>query len=328
MRVLISGVGIAGPTLAWFLARAGARITVLERSPAIVPHGQNVDIQGSARKVVQFMGLDDEVRRRNTTEKGTQFVNRTGRSFAAFPVNEGSSASLTSQYQILRGDLAAVLHNATKHHPNVSYLFGTTVRELSSGDVNEYDLVSKLRRQVFPAECVQVVDQGMYAVFWTIPRLPSDNDWWNIHLALGSRTQRAALHRASRADRPAQIAFMKAELADAGRQEARLVDAMDGAPDFYFQPIQQIKMKRWSLGRVVCLGDAAWAPTPLTGMGTSLALTGAYVLAAELARLGDGEHPATALDAFESPFVEEIQEIPVFVPGIAHHEKAWTRALF
>ncbi|MCJ1228195.1 hypothetical protein MMC12_004856 [Toensbergia leucococca] len=373
MRVLISGAGIAGPTLAWFLAKAGARITIVEKSLSLLPHGQNVDVKGSAITVIKKMGLMDQLRRFNTTEKGTQFINPKGRPFAPFPVKEGLSASFTSEFEILRGDLAAILHKATEDHPNISYLFGTTIKEvvsndndtvkvkLSHGEVQEFDLLvaadgqwSKVRKQCFLPEYVNVVHLGMYVVYWTIPRLPSDNDWWNVYLAHESRlislrpdphgTIRAMFTRmpcndaqekawlgASKGDRQTQLELLRREFADAGWQAQRLLDAMDQAPDFYFHAIEQIKMSKWSNSRVVCLGDAAYAPTSLTGMGTSLAITGAYVLAGEMSKLDDGEHPSKALEAYEStfrPFVEETQKIPIFVPAIAHPETAWKRWLF
>ena len=74
MRVLISGGGIAGPALAWGLAKAGARVTVVEKAPAMLPYGQNIDLQGSAVLAMQKMGLLEEVRRHNTTEKGSQLI--------------------------------------------------------------------------------------------------------------------------------------------------------------------------------------------------------------------------------------------------------------
>ncbi len=374
MRVLISGAGIAGPTLAWFLAKAGARITIVEKSHSLLPHGQNVDIQGSAITVIKKMGLMDQIRRFNTTEKGTQFIDPKGRPFAPFPVKEGSTASFTSEFEILRGDLAALLYEATKDHPNVNYLFGTTSKEivsndddtvkveLSNGEVQGFDLLvaaadgqwSKVRKQFFPPEYVTVVDLGMYVAYWTIPRLPSDNDWWNIYQALESRlislrpdphgttramftrmpcndAQKKAWLEASKSDRQTQKELLRREFADARWQAQRLLDAMDQAPDFYFQAIQQIKTSKWSNSRVVCLGDAAHAPTPLTGLGTSLAIPGANILAAELSKLNDGEHPSKALEAYEStfrPFVEETQKIPFFVPASAHPETAWKRWLF
>ncbi|KAH7140205.1 hypothetical protein B0J13DRAFT_62416 [Dactylonectria estremocensis] len=373
MRVLISGAGIAGPTLAWFLARAGARVTIAEKSQSVLPHGQNIDIQGSALRVIEKMGLMEQLRRFNTTEKGTQFIGPSGRPFALFPVTKDSSASLTSEFEILRGDLAMVLHEATKDHPNVEYLLGTTVNEvvanddksvtvrLNNGDVREFDLVvaadgqwSKVRKQCFPPDSVCVVDKSMYVAYWTIPRLSGDNDLWNIYMALQSRllsirpdphgTIRAMLTRmpcnnaqstawqeACKSGSQTQQDLLRREFGGAGWEAQRLLDAMDQAPDFYFHAIQQIRMSKWSTSRVVCLGDAAYAPTPLTGMGTSLAITGAYVLAGELSKLEDGEHPARALDAYERvfrPFVEETQQIPSFIPAIMHPETAWKRWLF
>ena len=372
MRVLISGAGIAGPALAWGLAKAGTRVTILEKSHAILPYGQNVDIQGSAVTVMKKMGLLHQVKRFNTTEKGTQLIDPKGRPFALFPVTEGSDASLTSEFEILRGDLAAIFHEATKDHPNVNYLLGTTIKEvvsnedetvkveLSNGEVQEFDLLvaadgqwSKVRKQFFPPEYVKAVDMNMYAAYWTIPRLPSDNDWWNIYHALGSKiitlrpdphgtiramftlmpcndAQKKAWQAASKNGRQTQEDLLRKEFADAGWQSQRLLDAMGQAPDFYFQAIQQIKMTKWSKSRVVCLGDTAYAPTPLTGMGTSLAITGAYILAAELSKLENGEHPSKALEAYEStfrPFVEQMQKIPFFIPAIAHPETAWKRWL-
>ena len=372
MHVLISGAGVAGPTLAWFLAKAGARITVVERSPCLLPHGQNVDIQGNALTIVKKMGLMDQLRRFNTTEKGTLFIDPKGQPFAPFPINEGSSISLTSEFEILRGDLAAVLYESTKEHPNVDYLFSTTIKkvasnddinvkvELSNGEVREFDLLvaadgqwSKIRKQCFPPEQVEVVDFGMYTCYWTIPRLPSDNDWWNIYVALDSKlfslrpdphgtiramtncmpcsdAQKKEWLEASKGDRHMQEDLLRREFANAGWQVPRLLDAMGQAPDFYFQPLQQIKMSRWSSSRIICLGDCAYAPTPLTGMGTSLAITGAYVLAGELSKLDDGEHPSKALEAYETtfrPFAEESQKIPFGIPAIAHPGTAWKRWL-
>lgn len=376
MRVLISGAGIAGPTLAWFLAKSGTPVTIVEKADAILAHGQSIDLKGSARMVIKKMGLMDEVRRLHTTEKGTQFIDGQGRPFAPLLISDKNgekrnSLSLTNELEILRGDLAALLYEATKDDPNTEYLFGTTVREvisnddrsikveLSNGEVREFDLLvaadgqwSKVRRQNFPPESVTVVDKDMYTVYYTIPRLPSDNDLWNVYVALGSKiitlrpdphgavramytlmpcteTQRREWQAATRSDRKTQQELLRREFHDAGWQATRLLDAMDQAPDWYFQPIQQIKMASWSSGRIICLGDAGYAPSPLTGMGTSLAILGAYVLAGELSKLPPSDDdPSAALHEYERkfrPVVEQEQQIPWFVPGIAHPQSAWKR---
>ncbi|KAI8257243.1 hypothetical protein K4K58_004325 [Colletotrichum sp. SAR11_239] len=373
MRVLISGAGVAGPTLAWFLARTGARVTVLEKSAALLRQGHNVDVNYGAIKVIRKMGLIGELKRWNTTEKGTKLIDPRGRPFAPFPVHPGDGFNPTSEFEVLRGDLSWFLYEATKAHPNVEYRFGVTservvengddcVRvELSGGEVEEYDLLvaadgqwSKVRRQCFPEEEVAVVDKDMYVVYSTIPRVASDDDWWNVFVGLGSRcislrpdphgtiramftrmplddAQRRLWQEAARSDRKTQQELVRREFADAGWQAPRILEAMEDSEDYYFQALQQIKMKRWSTGRVVCLGDAAWAPTPLTGMGTSLAIQGAYVLSGELSKLGEGEHPRKALEEFEGKFrsyVDETQHIPFFFPAVVHPDVAWKRWLF
>jgi hypothetical protein len=69
----------------------------------------------------------------------------------------------------------------------------------------------------------------------------------------------------------------------------RLLEAMWGASDFYFDTVSQVHMDGWSSGRVVLVGDASYCPSPMAGVGTSLALVGAYVLAGELAT-ASGDH--------------------------------------
>lgn len=121
---------------------------------------------------------------------------------------------------------------------------------------------------------------------------------------------------------------MRREFHDVGWHTPRLLAAMPHAPDFYFQALQQIRMARWSHNRIVLAGDAAWCPTPLTGMGASLALLGAYVLAGELSK--QKQSTQEALEAYERvfrPWVVAQQQIPVVFPGCVHPETAWQRRL-
>lgn len=80
----------------------------------------------------------------------------------------------------------------------------------------------------------------------------------------------------------------------------------------------------------MCDADAAYAPTPLTGKGAPLAILGSYVLAGEISKLQEGQHPSAALEAYEAafkPFTKEIQQIPSFIPGIVHPAAEWHRIL-
>lgn len=381
MNILIIGSGIAGTTLTYWLSHSAENtITIVEKSPSLLPHGQNVDIQGSAVTCIKKMGLMPQVQLYNTKELGTQFIDSHGNPFAPFPIKEGSSASLTSEYEILRGDLAKILYEATQFHSKVTHLFKTTITQilennssgvkvsLSDNTIRTYDLViaadgqwSKTRNLIFPPQDVRIIHQGMYAVYFIVPRRASDTAWWNIFVAQGSRTistrpdphgtlramftfmpctptQKTRWAEASRLGRRAQEELVRKEFAHAGWISDRLLDDMTSAPDFYFHAINQVKMERWSCNRVVCLGDAAFCPSPLTGMGTSLAVLGAFVLAGELSCIKFSSSSASTSDSFDAlisalasyeerfrPFVEQSQEIPPFVPGIMHPGSAWKR---
>jgi tryptophan-rich sensory protein len=103
---------------------------------------------------------------------------------------------------------------------------------------------------------------------------------------------------------------------------------MDDTEDFYFDQLRQVRMPRWSNGRVVLCGDAAWCVTPIGGVGTTLAITGARVLAGEIAQ---APNLATALAAYEQamrPMVKQAQGIPSFAPRLANpHSRIGIRAL-
>lgn len=93
-----------------------------------------------------------------------------------------------------------------------------------------------------------------------------------------------------------------------GWEVPRLLTAMREAPDLYFATMSQIKMARWTDGRVALLGDAACCAAPTSRLGTSQALIGAYVLAGELATAG--HHLAFArYEQQMRPYVAETQRI-------------------
>lgn len=298
MRILISGAGIAGPTLAWWLARLGHTITILDKASSMRATGQNIDISGSAITVVKKMNLLHEIRKWNTTEKGTQIVNGKGEGVAKFPLREGGLSG-TNEFEILRGDLADIFYRKTKDCDGIEWKFGTTVKrvisndeksvkvEYSDGEQQTFDLLvaadgqwSALRKQLFPPDSVTVKDVGnMFVVHWTIPRGDNDNDWWNIFAGTGRRdvttrpdphgTIRAMLTHipptrakleewaaATKSDRKTQEDLVRRDFGDVGWEMPRFLEGMEKAHDFYYWPMQQIKMDKWSTGRVICLGDA------------------------------------------------------------------------
>ncbi|RTL65825.1 MAG: FAD-binding monooxygenase [Pseudonocardiaceae bacterium] len=340
--VLISGASIAGPALAFWLRRAGHRVTVVERAPALRPGGQTVDLRGAGRTVVERMGLLDTVRARCVHERGLAYVDAQGRRVAEVPAEAFGGEGIVAEIEILRGDLAEVLHDATRD--DVEYLFGDRIVAMdedadgvdvrfASGLRRRFGLVvgadglhSGVRALAFGPESEFVHPLGMAMAFFTVPDAVGLDGRCTMHhvpgAVAGLRPDRVAgrakallathteepVHRLPR-DR--SRALLRDALSGAGWRAPEILDAMDRADDFYVESIGQVQVDSWSRGRVVLLGDAAACPSPLTGMGTSLALVGAYVLAGELAA-ARGEHVA-AFAAYERvvrPYAVRARQLP------------------
>ncbi len=123
-----------------------------------------------------------------------------------------------------------------------------------------------------------------------------------------------------RSDLDEQRELLATRFAGAGWQSDALVAAAREADDFYFDAFAQVHMDSWSSGRVALVGDAGYCASPLSGMGTSLALVGAYVLAGELEIAADldANRLAAALDRYQSvmrPYVDRCQDLPNGIDG-------------
>ena len=113
-------------------------------------------------------------------------------------------------------------------------------------------------------------------------------------------------------------AHLREQFRDVGWEAPRVLDALDGADDMYFESIGQVRAPRWSRGRVALVGDAAWCASPVSGMGTSLAIVGAYVLAGELASHVDHRDAFAGYERIMRPYVDQAQKLPPGVPRIAN----------
>lgn len=346
-KVLISGASIAGPTLGFWLAKYGFGVTIVERSKALRLGGQNLDVRGAGRTIVKMMGIEKEILAANTGEKGLQFVNRNNEVEAEFPVEGGDS--FTSEAEILRGDLVNILYNCTKN--DVQYVFGKYITAINQGpdkievtfsdnEIEVFDLLiaadgvrSTTRKLIFGDE-PEVKFMGLYNAWYTIPKMERDTQWARWYTAPESRvmvlrpdnhgTVRASFSFLSddktylQGSNNEQKKVLKDKLSGAGWEEERLMKEIDDNNDVYFDGISQVHAPRWFDGRAGMIGDAAYCPTPLTGMGTTLAMVGAYLLAGELSRHEKHEDAFSAYEKRMRPFVEKIQKLPPGVPWLAH----------
>ena len=335
--VLISGASIAGPALAFWLHRYGFQPTIVERAPALRPGGYAVDFRGASLRVLERMGLLPDVQRKQTRIGAITIVDRNNRKVASMP-----DGFTSGELEIPRGDLAAIFHAATRD--TTEYIFDdsiASIEESAAGvDVlfqrsarRRFDLVvgadglhSQVRSLVFGEEASFARYLGYYICIFTIPNflnldhaglyygnlgkkigIFSGGDPWEAKASFFFATEPFDYARRDSAE---QRKILHEHFRHEGWQAPRLLELMETAPDFYFDSISQVKMDRWSAGRIVLLGDAAWCASPLSGMGTGMAVVGAYILAGELAA-ADGDYHL-AFESYETlmrEFVEKCQGI-------------------
>ncbi|PYI36279.1 oxidoreductase, partial [Aspergillus indologenus CBS 114.80] len=132
LRVLIVGASIAGPTAAYWLARAGAKVTVIERFPHLRTNGQNIDIRTVGVTVMRRMpGMEEAVRAKTIPLKGIGFVRSDGRPYGIISATgDPDQQSLVSEYEIYRGGLSRILYDRTATNPNITYIFGEQVASI------------------------------------------------------------------------------------------------------------------------------------------------------------------------------------------------------
>jgi 2-polyprenyl-6-methoxyphenol hydroxylase-like FAD-dependent oxidoreductase len=346
MRVLISGGGIAGPALAFWLSRAGADVTVVEKAPAPRPGGQTVDIRGVARTVVERMGLMATVRADLVDERGMTMVDDHGRRVAEVPADAFGGEGIVAELEIIRGDLARILYEATAG--DAHYVFGDRITELTpdatgvdvrfaGGGTGRYDIVvgadgvhSGVRALAFGPEEEFVRYLGGYTSYFSVTD-PGDLDhWMAMYQSPGGRV--ALLRPLGGGRAMAGLSFTSAErlgrltdaeqrtvvaqrLAGAGWHVPRLLAELPDAPDFFFDELSQVEVDTWARGRVVLLGDAATCGSPLGGLGTSVSLVGAYVLAGELLAARSPEVAFAAYQDRMAAYAKSSRQLP---PGGIH----------
>jgi 2-polyprenyl-6-methoxyphenol hydroxylase-like FAD-dependent oxidoreductase len=348
-RILVSGASVAGITTAYWLAHHGYSVTVVERHPELRPGGQAIDVRGPALHVLQRMSLRAAADHRRTRIRGSSVVDADGNELSQDTESTPTGGTIDSpDIELLRDDLVELLYEAT---PNVSYRFDDSIESVEDHGTSvtvmfertapgSFDLVigadglhSNVRQLVFGPEEQFIEGLGTHAAIFTVPNF-LDLDYWQtwhygestmagVYSARNNTEARAMVGfmetdlRIDYLDTEAQFAELERRMADDGWVRPQLLQYMRTAPDFYFDEMSQIKMDRWSKGRVALVGDAGYCCSPLSGQGTSVALLGAYILAGELATAGgDYEKGFTSYQVEFHDYVKRNQWLVVDnIPG-------------
>jgi 2-polyprenyl-6-methoxyphenol hydroxylase-like FAD-dependent oxidoreductase len=340
MKVLISGAGPAGLTVAYWLKHYGFTPTIVERAPHLLVGGYKIDVRGAALQVIKQMGIHDAVVAARTDMQGAQLVDKQGKVIERMSGDEFGHR-VTGDLEIVRGTLCEILRG---HLGEVELLFGDTIQginqssnnaqvQFTKNGVREFDCVigadglhSNVRRIAFGEESRFLRDLGLYLCVYSVPNYLKLDRMEMQYSELG----RIAAIWSSRGDANAKACFgfaaptlqiglhdrseqqqaLKTVYEGIGWEVPRLMELMPTASDWYFDKAAQINMPRWSQGRVVLVGDAAYCASPMSGQGTSLALIGAYVLAGELAATsGDCLRAFAEYENSMRPFVEANQAL-------------------
>jgi 2-polyprenyl-6-methoxyphenol hydroxylase-like FAD-dependent oxidoreductase len=322
LRVLISGAGIAGPALAFWLLRYGFTPTIVERAPAFRADGYMIDVWGMGYDLVERFGLLNAMRDHVYVIDRLEFVNEHGGVLAGFGGDVFRRALAGRFFSIPRGDLARAIFDTIDG--KVETLFGTGIEalhadasgvdvELTGGLKRRFDLVigadglrSHTRDLAFGPETKYEKYLGYYAASFTTTGYPHRNE--ATYLSYG-RPGRQMFRYAMRDDRtsfllvfaqdrevppsPHDIGAAKALLRETfgrdGWESAEILSRLAAADDLYFDDVSQIRMPHWWRNRVALVGDAAHSPSLLAGAGSAFAMLGAYVLAGELHK-ANGDH--------------------------------------
>jgi 2-polyprenyl-6-methoxyphenol hydroxylase-like FAD-dependent oxidoreductase len=312
--ILINGGGIAGPILAFWLTRHGHTVTIVEQAHQLRTGGQAVDFRGPALTVLEKMGLLDRVKAGATQMGPLALVDGRGKAVGRLPAEV-----ISGEVEIHWGDFARILYEAVRD--DVNYRFSLRVTALddnghrvdatfSDGSTGSYDLVfgadglhSGTRRLVFGPEDDYVTQLGQCFGFFDIEnRLRLD------HCGMAYiDTGRTVALQGIDPDTPARASLFLSDphvdfdyrdtegnkqlfgqrFAGMGWEVPHILEGLFDASEVYFDSIAQVHLDSYARGRVCLAGDAAWCSSPRSGMGTTLALVGCYVLAHEMRAAGD-----------------------------------------
>ncbi len=337
--VLISGAGIAGPTLAYWLLQHGFQPTIVEQAPSLRTGGYVIDFWGVGYDVAEKMNVLADLNKKGYHAKEVLLVDKHGRRAGGFSTDIFSSNLDGRFVSLLRGDLAETLYRSIEG--KVEVIFGDSIKSLRmteeaaevefyGGAKRDFDLVagadglhSVVRSIAFGAEGQFEKKLGYSVAAFSVEGYePRDEGVYVCYSSPGKQIARFALRdnitvfflifRDSNPEshgRDQATSKVETILNDDNWECKKILRALHNANDLYFDSVSQIIMPSWSRERAVLIGDAAFCPSLLAGQGSALAMAGSYVLAGELKRAsGDHRIAFTAYERRLRAFIEKKQK--------------------
>ncbi len=338
---MISGAGIAGTTLAYWLLKHGFEPTIVEQSPSFRRGGYITDFWGVGFDVAERMNIIPELRSRGYDAKAVRIVDGRGKIVGGFSTNIFKSGLANRFLSITRGDLADVIYEKIEN--KVEFIFGdciTSLREetksmlvtFKNAPPRTFDLVigadglhSVVRELTFGAEDLFEMHLGYRAAaFSAAGYRPRDEDIYVSYSLPGRQIARFAVRNDRTIfflifasdpnaidikDATSQKVALQAIFKDGAWETGKILQLLQSCDDLYFDAVSQIRMPTYWSHRVALVGDAAYCPSLLAGQGSALAMAGSYILAGELKK-AHGDH-VVAFSKYEDmlkPFIVKKQK--------------------
>ena len=352
MKILISGCGIAGPTLAYWLARYGFQPTIIETAPQLRTGGYIIDFWGAGMDVAGRMGLIPEIRQKGYVVQEVRSVNRSGKKVAGFSPKVFARATQGVFVSLPRSDLAASIFGTVEG--KIETIFGDSIARIQQepgcvrvafehGPEREFDLVvgadglhSRVRELVFGTESKFEKYLGYVVAAFTVDNYsPRDELVFVMYTTVHQQVSRFSMRDgrtmflfmftgedvpSPNGDTASQKALLRKRFGNSGWECPQILDALDACSDLYFDRVSQIRMNPqhglWTKGRVTLVGDAAFCVSLLAGQGSALAMVASYILAGELAQHGgDYERAFARYQEQFAPFVQAKQKAALRLAG-------------
>ncbi len=340
-NILISGAGIAGVTVAFWLKKFGFNPTIIEISPVLREGGYAIDFMGAGFDVAEKMGIISDLEKVDLNISNIAFVDKDSNEKGSMNYQKIKKVLKNRAFSLLRSDLAKVIYKSLDKETEI--IFGDTIKQIEqdeekvtvtfiSGLTRSFNLLigadglhSNVRNLIFGEESQFEKYYGYYTSSFTLNNFPNEGRAFSMFNVPNKQVAVYTINKEKAAsffiftspeklnyehhDIEKQKQILKNEFMNAGWKCADLLSRIDTTSDFYFDPISQIKMEKWSKGRVSLVGDACDCPSLLSGKGSTLAMVGAYILAGEL-KLSNGNYK-TAYEEYEKllkPFMEKKQK--------------------
>ena len=344
-NILVSGAGIAGTTLAWWLKKFGFNPTLIEIAPALREGGYAIDFMGAGYDVAEKMGIIPALKEVDINFSKLVFVDSNNKEKGSMNYQKIKDFLNGRAFTLLRSDLAKMIYQSLDK--DVEIIFGDTITNIAqnenevsvtfqSGTTRNFDLLvgaaglhSKVRSLVFVNETQFEKYFGYYTSSYTIDDLSLGNHTFSmynvpykqvaVYSNSGNKTTTFFIFTSPEKlsypyhDIGKQKQILKTEFENSGWMCPQLLSGIDSTTDFYFDSISQIKMDSWYKGRITLVGDAGYCPSLLSGKGSTLAMVGAYILAGELKQAnGDYKAAFKQYEVIFKPFMDKKQKAAQF----------------